>query len=358
MKTIVISFILGIFLMTGSVAQELTVQYNASQHTVTLKASNVKITKIIDKLSTQGVQVYLLDDKASFKVNANYSNTLLDEVLEKIMPAGTKYFYKIESAKGERAVLAKSKTSSTRGGRLSIAKTKQIGDKLKISDANKPKLKKAQDLMIAKKTTLVRPTNALRDKYKPRNVSFKGRSAMQTANKISIARNVRPVDKGAVTNTVTGNRVQSGKKHLVVTYKVTKNGITAVSTAEEEGEYIAPTEVYGDQAIIGIDNNKAVIAETFEDPLSYRSIYVPGKSDHRSFTSNEAYITVHMPIQYKTAVASKKLKMQLVRFKQPEKAVNVLQKIKSKQLKSTEVNTSFQVLKRASVTDFSKLKKQ
>ncbi|GAA3630216.1 hypothetical protein [Flavivirga jejuensis] len=358
MKNKIVKVILCLLFCNSLIAQNTAIKYNSKDNTLSVNLNQTPITKVIDELIKQGLQLYILSDNQNFKVSGVYANTDIDRVLSKIIPKRVKYFYKVISETKEKAFVAKSNfrtpTVMSSVGKISSQK----GDKNGASDKNKPQLKSANKLIISKPVLALRTSSKIKDPFKVKNAVFKNSKKMKAVNKITpvTASKIRSFDKAVLTN---GEIVttQKAKKHLVVTYRVTENGISPVSLIEANGEYASSTEVSGNQAIIGVENGKAVLVETFENPLTYRAIFEPGVSDHKEFTATEAYINVSMPIKYKSAVASEKLELKMVRFKDESKAQSVLQKVKAKELKSAGINASFQVLKTAQKADFSKLKK-
>ncbi|WP_428740498.1 hypothetical protein [Tenacibaculum sp.] len=359
MKKLALLFI-SVFMSSNLFSQQADIKYHVNNHSLTGKLNKTPISLVVKELSKQNFLLFIIGDNQEFNVTGQLSNTPVDEALAEIIPPNIRYFYKVDSEEGEKNMISKSTESNRIHLTASTSKLmllKQTNDKNENADKNKPKLGVTSNLMNVKSLKTFRNLNIVKDPVQPKNIKFGGTSAMASTTKIksASARSVRRIDN--LSPDLNLQRNKTAKKHLVVTYKITKNGISPVSKTEEDGDYTLSTEESGDWAIIGLEGDNAVLAETFENPLSYRTIFDPKKSDHKEFTADEAYVSVKMPIKYKSKVASEKLDLKLVKFKDASKAENILQKVKSKQLRKSDLNTSFQILKTASRVDFSKLKK-
>ena len=361
MKKLAILFI-SVFMSSNLFSQQANIKYHVNNHSLTGKLNKTPISLVIKELSKQNFLLFIIGDNQNFNVTGQLSNTPVDDALAKIIPPNIRYFYKVDSEEGEKNMISKSTESNSINLITSTPKLmllKQTNDKNENADKNKPKLGAASNLIKIKSLNTFKniKIKRLKDPFQPKNARFTGSSSMASTAKIksASARSIRKVDNLSPDLNLQKNKTV--KKHLVVTYKITKNGISPVSKTEEDGDYALSTEESGDWAIIGLEGDNAVLAETFENPLSYRTIFDPKKSDHKEFTAEEAYVSVKMPIKYKSKVASEKLDLKLVKFKDVSKAENILQKVKRKQLRKNDLNTSFQILKTASRVDFSKLKK-
>ncbi|WP_299109798.1 hypothetical protein [uncultured Tenacibaculum sp.] len=350
--------VIGLLLSFNLFSQQVNIKYNPNNHSLTGTLNKVPISKLIDALSKQDLNLFIVGDNRNFNVNGQLSNTPVDAALSKIIPSKVKYFYKVDSKQGERNRIAKtSQVKKLTLIRPQLITFKQSGDKNATKDTNKPQLNTAKKLISLKNINILKTSKKVKDPVQPKNIKFRGSTQMSTVRRIKpvLQSRVRKIDL-QVPNLLLSKRKKSGKKHLVVTYKITQNGITPISKAEEDGDYKLSTETSGDWGIIGLEGDNAVIAETFENPLSYRTIFDPERSDHKEFTAKEAYVTVKMPLKFKSKVTSKKLDLKLVKFKDFSKATNLLQKVKNKQLRKSELNRSFQILRTAPKVDFTKLR--
>ncbi|MDX8554826.1 hypothetical protein MK851_14505 [Tenacibaculum sp. 1B UA] len=340
-------------------SQQVNIKYNVNNHTLSGKLNRASISSVIKELSKQNFLLFIVGDNKNFSVTGQLANTSVDRALSEIIPSNIKYFYKIDSKEGEINMVSKTTNNLVSLKNSKLLLLKQANDKNKNIDKNKPKLGVSTSLLQVKKINTFKNIRKVKDPFKPKNARFSGTTAMGKSGGIKPAssRSIRKIDNLSPELSLQNKKNRVSKKHLVVTYKITNNGMTPVSKTEVEGSYSLPTEESGNWAIIGLDGNNTVLAETFENPLSYRTIFDPKKSDHKEFTANEAYVSVKMPIKYKSKIASEKLDLKLVKFKDVSNAKNVLQKVKRKQLRKSDLNTSFQILKTAPKADFSKLKK-
>ncbi|XRE44917.1 hypothetical protein ACIVBQ_003121 [Tenacibaculum discolor] len=340
-------------------SQQVNIKYNVNNHTLSGKLNRTPISSVIKELSKQNFLLFIVGDNKKFNVTGQLANTPVDRALSEIIPSNIKYFYKIDSKEGEKNMISKTTNNLVSLKTSKLLLLKQTNDKNKNIDKNKPKLRVSTNLLQVKRINTFKNIKNVKDPFKPKNVRFRGTTAMSKSGGIkpASARGIRKIDNLSPELRLQNKKNRVSKKHLVVTYKITNNGITPVSKTEAEGSYSLPTEESGDWAIIGLDDNNTVLAETFENPLSYRTIFAPKKSDHTEFTAKEAYVSVKMPIKYKSKVASEKLDLKLVKFKDVSKAKNVLQKVNRKQLRKSDLNSSFQIVRTAPKADFSKLKK-
>lgn len=340
-------------------SQQVNIKYNVNNHTLSGKLNRASISSVIKELSKQNFLLFIVGDNKNFNITGQLSNTPVDRALSEIIPSNIKYFYKIDSKEGEKNMVSKTTNNLASLKTPKLHLLKQTNDKNKNIDKNKPKLGISSNLLKVKKINTFKNVRKVKDPFKPKNVRFRGTSTMGKSGRIKPAstRSIRKIDNLSPELSLQNKKNRTIKKHLVVTYKITNNGITPVSKTEAEGSYSLPTEESGDWAIIGLDGNNTVLAETFENPLSYRTIFDPKKSDHKEFIAKEAYVSVKMPIKYKSKIASEKLDLKLVKFKNISNAKNILQKVQRKQLRKSDLNTSFQVLRTAPKADFSKLKK-
>ncbi|WP_440066918.1 hypothetical protein [Tenacibaculum discolor] len=340
-------------------SQQVNIKYNVDNHTLSGKLNRASISSVIKELSKQNFLLFIVGDNKNFSVSGQLANTPVDRALSEIIPSNIKYFYKIDSKEGEKNMISKTTNNLVSLKTPKLLLLKQTNDKNKNIDKNKPKLGVSSNLLQVKRINTFKNIKNVKDPFKPKNVRFRGTTAMGKSGGIkpASARSIRKIDNLSPELRLQNKKNGVSKKHLVVTYKITNNGMTPVSKTEVEGSYSLPTEESGNWAIIGLDGDNTVLAETFENPLSYRTIFDPKKSDHKEFTAKEAYVSVKMPIKYKSKIASEKLDLKLVKFKDVSKAKNVLQKVKMKQLRKSDLNTSFQILRTAPKADFSKLKK-
>ena len=340
-------------------SQQVNIKYNVNNHTLSGKLNNTSISSVIKELSKQNFLLFIVGDNKNFNVTGQLSNTPVDRALSEIIPSTIKFFYKIDSKEGENKMISTAANAPLIFNSSNLLLAKQTNDKNQRIDKSKPKLGVSSKLLQVKKINTFKNIKKVKDPFKPKNIKFRGTTAMSKTGGIkpALARSIRKIDNLSPELSLQNKKGRILKKHLVVTYKITNNGMTPVSKTEVEGSYSLPTEESGNWAIIGLEGNNTVLAETFENPLSYRTIFDPKKSDHKEFTAKEAYVSVKMPIKYKSKVASEKLDLKLVKFKDISNAKNILQKVQKKQLRKSDLNTSFQILRTAPKADFSKLKK-
>lgn len=323
--------------MTLNAQEKLTVKYQADKHLLTVMAQNAEIADLIEALSKENFQLFIVDLDRPFKINGNFNATPVDEVLEKLIPSRYHYYYRL-SEEAEKTAFEQNNFKKFQSTDL-----KQEGDMTGGTAGPTAILVPPGQLQNLSDKLRIKPVVGNRDdavKTKPKLI---GTGSMLAVTKVKPG--IIPIlDKEEIINPPA-----TIPEHLVVTFKLTKTGIVPVSASYEAGAYVAPDEksARGDHALIGIENEDIVLIEPMEDPLIAHSIFDPEKQiDHGFFIQEENYITVKMPKKYDQLINSNRLKLQFGKINELDKE-RIYLNTRLKKLKLSDLNNVFE-LKRSS----------
>lgn len=328
----------------------LSVKYNPVKHTLSISASGTPISAIVSELAKADFNLYIKDLDTDFKVSGRYSDQPVDDVLAKLIPAKYHYFYRVNDKATE--VMLKQKTVAKR------STVEQTGNKMLSKKRSLPKLA-AADALVGKEQFKAAPQAIDKDASVKTPPRFKGTAAMKTSASIKPAQLKESPDERKLKSAANETVRKRGGDHVVVTYKVTKTGMEAVSTSVEQGAYDpAGQTISNDMLVTGSDGSNVVFLQSVASPLAARSIYDPtnGHSEgHGTFEQAEGYVTVKMPKKYASTTSSRNLKVELVSIDKTQADV-VLKKFQKKQLRTTDLTRSAKVISRAGTLDVSKIK--
>ncbi len=328
----------------------LVAKYNPSKHTLTIKASNAKISAVATALSKQHFDLYIANQKSDFTVNGNYADKPVDEVLKGLIPNNYRYFYRVNET-GQKTMDNMSLPSTA------FNKLEQTGNKVIAKSKGKPALKSA-DLLVkafdASKLKVVSKAkdNDLKDASLKVLPKFKTSSTMKDVNSIKEGKPITLKVKEAENETA----APLGE-HVVATFRVTKNGMELVGTEKVKGNYNAASQnLAGDYVLSGVDGANVVFMEGISNPLEARSIYDPeNKIEHGAFELEEGFVSVKMPKKYANLSTSKTLKVQLGKLKADD-TKTLVSKFRKKQLKAADLNRSVQMVNSAKSLQLKSLK--
>ncbi len=350
-----LSFVLCVGLFYAYTSQQasvnLSVKYNPVKHTLSVSASNTPISEVIAALEKYDFNLYIKDLNTDFRVSGRYSDQPVDDVLSKLIPAKYHYFYRVP----EQATKAQlqQKTVAKR------VAAEQVGNKAMGSKRGLPSLPSAESL-VGKEQFKAAPKAANQDLAVKTPPRFKASAGMKASNSIRPAQLKESPDEQKLKRDADADTPRkSGGEHVVVTYKVTKAGMEAVSTSVEKGAYNpAEQTLNSDMLVTGSDGSNVVFMQSVASPLMARSIFDPanGHSEgHGAFEQEEGFVTVKMPKKYATATTARNLNVQLLEIDKAQSDA-VLEKFQKKQLRTTDLSRSAKVVSRAKALDVSKIK--
>ncbi len=333
----------------------MSVKYNPAKHTLSLNIEKAPVSSLIDELAKQDFELFIVNQDTDFSVTGNFNEQPVDEVLAKVIPSKYRYFYRVND-KAATAMLQQKSIPQA-------ATLKQQGNKRMAAKSGLPKLTDAKALVAdvkfkaaPKDMTAIIKKDAALERNTPRLKGGEGMTSPKAIQPASVKASAK--EKGEVVAKGRAGIGRGGDEHTVVLFKVTKSGMEAVSQTVERGAYNPKNQsLKGDFLVTGSDGSNVVFMQSVENPLESRAIYDPenGSPDHGTFELEENYIAVKMPKKYADATNAPKLKVQLAKVN-PAESAEILQKFRTKQLRTTDLSGKVEVIKRAKQLDASIIK--
>lgn len=350
-------FALGFLLFSGSVimAQSPSIKYNSENQTLSVRASNVPLDKIISQLCEEGLIVFAGDPDDARPINASFSNLPVEEALKKMLPPKSRFSYRLEIKE----------FNSGKKGSASALKTMKPGPMQSANKMNRRNSgKKISGAQMAEATRLeaapIKFKGGSTDAYfKSKTPSLKRGGSM--ASPKSIVAKDKPVNPKMVANRSLSPRVSNSNKgkHLVVTFKVTENGMEPISSEYAEGEYVPQNKYsgFGSMALVGSKSGKVVYMAATHNPLEATSISDPDKGVyHKPVKIKEGYITVKMPNQYANKTMSQGINLELANVKTKNGLADLFERKSQNKLMRSELGRGLELNRRIKAVNLTKLK--
>lgn len=331
----------------------LSARYNAAKHSLTIQASNTPISAIIAELAKSEFSLFIQDLDTDFRVTGRYLDRPVDEVLAKMIPAKYHYHYRVNDEATE--VMLKQKSN------IPIAKLEQRGSKVASKKQALPKLAAAETL-VSKTKFEARPKAANSDASLKQLPRAKTSASMKTASSLKPMpsrekEELRTIQLESKQRGGSVRQKNGADEHVVVTFRVTENGMEAVESKTEAGRYIPSEQAITNEFVVtGSEGGKVIFLESVGNPLIRHSITDPSKGmtqGHGDFKQAEGYVTVKMPKKYANVGAARNLKVELAQLNKSG-VDEVLQKFQKQQLRTSDLSRSTEIISRAPSIDLSK----
>lgn len=338
-----------------AMAQNPSVKYNSESQTFSVRASNVPLDKIISQLCAEGLIVFAATADEGMPVNASFSNLPIEEGLKRILPPKSKFSYRLEMKEFNSGKKRSVSTLETKkpGPMQSENKSNRRNSGKKFSGAQ------MSDALKLKASSVKFKGGSTDAYFKGKTPALKGGSSM--ASPKSIVAKDKPVNpKMAASRSLSPDVSNLNKgKHLVVTFKVTENGIEPISSEYAEGAYVPQNKYsgYGEMALVGSESGKVVYMAATHNPLEATSISDPDNGVfHKPVKFKEGYITVKMPNEYANKATSKGINLELASVKTKNGLADLFERKSQNKLMRSELGRGLKLNQKIKAVNLTKLK--